>query len=138
MSLLTRLMTALLVCTFMGGSQACAALCSMPANRASVPGNKAPEKLCHHCTAPQATNSQESKSTPGTPAEPCKLCQHASFDRLTPDRAESIPVPAILHAVIPDVLSSLTEIGRLLNASENIPPSPPPNERLHVVCTLLI
>jgi len=138
MPLVMRILTALLVFAFVGGSQACLALCSMPASPKNVPANKTPEKACHHCGMPGAKMAANNGEDSKLPAGPCKHCENASFDRVMAERSATVDAPAITLAVLPAVVAHLGEMGcrRVLQNQDS--PAGPPNERLHVVCVLLI
>ena len=128
-----RYIAMVLIAALGGGAQACIALCGVPV----VPVRAlaaAPEKsACHHCPV----------NAPGKPAPapegPCKQCQVSVLDRVAGEQDHSVVKAAVELNVAPllDVLPSAPAPVKSVGLVRE-PVHPPPGERLHEFCLLLI
>jgi hypothetical protein len=128
-----RFIAMVLIATLAGGAQACVALCGAPAVPVRAVAARPEKSSCHHCPAGLPT-----KSTPASET-PCKQCQTATQDRLATERDQTVAKAALELSVTPllDVLPSVTAPVRP-DAVAQVPVHPPPGDRLHEFCLLLI
>jgi hypothetical protein len=133
-----RYIAMVLIATLAGGAQACVALCAAPAVAvgAAVPRQqeKSEKSSCHRCPG-----NAPSEPTPA-PEAPCKQCQTATQDRVAAERDHSFAKSVLELSVTPllDVLPSTTVPPVSPAAVAREPVHPPPGERLHAFCLLLI
>lgn len=129
-----RYIAMVLIATLAGGAQACVALCAAPVVSVGAAVPQQEKSSCHRCPA-----NAPSEPTPA-PETPCKKCQAATQDRLAAERDQSFAKSVLELSVTPllDVLSSVTAPPVSPAAVAREPVHPPPGERLHAFCLLLI
>ena len=130
-----RYIAMVLIAALGGGAQACIAFCSGPVVGTRVVAAAGPEKAaCHHCSDKGAGKPV----SPG-PQQPCKQCQMAGLDRLAVEGDQGVVKAAVELSATPLLEVVAREpVSVRLDGFVPVRVHPPPGERLHAFCVLLI